>query len=68
MALGHNERDWTAWYRLFNRGRFPYEAARDCQVLRNYAEADLVDVAGDSIRKLPFFRYNGQLGFTRSSY
>jgi hypothetical protein len=51
MALGHNDADWTAWYRLFSRGRFPYEAARDLllrQVLRSYAEKDLVVVVGDS--------------------
>jgi hypothetical protein len=51
MALGRNEEDWTAWYRLFSRKRFPYEAARDlllAQVLKSYAENDLVVVAGDS--------------------
>jgi hypothetical protein len=51
MALGHNEADWSAWYRIFSRGRFPYEAARDLllrQVLESYGREDVLVVAGDS--------------------
>ena len=51
MALGRNEEDWTAWYRLFSRERFPYGAARKlllAQVLRGYAAGDLLVLAGDS--------------------
>jgi len=51
MALGHNEEDWTAWYRLFSRERFPYTAFRDLllrQVLAKYGKGDLFVVAGDS--------------------
>lgn len=51
MALGHNEEDWTAWYRFFSRERFPYTAFRDLllrQVLSKYEKEDLFVVAGDS--------------------
>jgi hypothetical protein len=51
MALGRNEEDWSAWYRLFSRARFPYEAVRDLllrQVLAIYGEETLLVVAGDS--------------------
>jgi hypothetical protein len=51
MALGQNEGDWTAWYRLFSHERFPYKAFRDLllrQVLRKYEKGDLFVVAGDS--------------------
>jgi hypothetical protein len=51
MALGRNEEDWTAWYRLFSRERFPYEPARKlllAQILAAYGEEDLLVVAGDS--------------------
>ena len=27
MSLGLAEQDWSGWYRLFSRGRFPYEEA-----------------------------------------
>lgn len=53
MALGHNEEDWTAWYRLFSHERFPYKAFRDLllrQVLTKYEQGDLFVVAGDSIQ------------------
>jgi hypothetical protein len=51
MALGRNEADWTAWYRLFSRERFPYTAFRALllrQVLAKYEKGDLFVVAGDS--------------------
>jgi hypothetical protein len=51
MALGRNEEDWTAWYRLFSRERFPYTDFRDLllrQVLTKYGDGDLFVVAGDS--------------------
>ena len=51
MTLGRNEEDWTAWYRLFSRERFPYAKVRDLllrQVLAVYGEVDLLVVAGDS--------------------
>jgi hypothetical protein len=51
MALGRNEEDWSAWYRLFSRQRFPYEQARKlllAQILADYGEDDLLVVAGDS--------------------
>ena len=51
MALGHNEEDWSAWYRLFSCERFPYTVFRDLllrQVLTTYEPGDLFVVAGDS--------------------
>jgi hypothetical protein len=51
MALGRNEEDWSAWYRLFSHERFPYEAVRKLllsQVLRDHRSTELLVVAGDS--------------------
>ena len=51
MALGRNEEDWTAWYRLFSRERFPYRSVRALllrQVLSTYGAEDLLVLAGDS--------------------
>lgn len=51
MSIGLTERDWSGWYRLFSRGRFPYEKA--CAVLfgetlQHVGPDELYVVAGDS--------------------
>ncbi len=27
LGIGHTQADWSSWYRLFSRGRFPYDEA-----------------------------------------
>lgn len=51
MALGQTEQDWSAWYRIFSKLRFNYEAA--CMVLfgqsvQHVAEDEVYVVAVDS--------------------
>lgn len=51
IALGLNERDWSAWYRLFSEQRFDAEAASEVlfeQTLEHVGEDDLYVVVGDS--------------------
>jgi len=51
MALGETLQDWSAWYRLFIKGRFNYERAREvlfAETLKHVAEDGLYVVAGDS--------------------
>jgi hypothetical protein len=50
MSLGLTEQDWSAWYRLFSEGRFPYEQASQVlfgETLEHVAEEELYVVAGD---------------------
>ena len=51
MSVGWTERDWSAWYRLFSRGRFVYEAVSAVlfgQTLKHVGVDELYVVAGDS--------------------
>ena len=50
MSLGWTERDWSSWYRLFSRGRFPYDAASAVVVgetLHHVGVDEVYVVAGD---------------------
>ena len=50
MALGQTEQDWSAWYRVFSRGRFVYEWVSRIlfrETLRHVREEELYVVAGD---------------------
>ena len=50
MALGLNEYDWSAWYRLFSRGRFNAKAASEvvlAESLQHVGPDDVYVVAGD---------------------
>lgn len=50
MTLGLAAEDWSAWYRLFSRGRFAEEAAAEVLVgetLQHVGEDELYVVAGD---------------------
>lgn len=51
MGLGMNGRDWSAWYRLFSRQRFNYEAASEVlfqQSLAHVSAEEVYVVAGDA--------------------
>ena len=51
LSLGLTEGDWSAWYRLFSRDRFPYDAACDVlfkETLQHVGPEDLYVVAGDA--------------------
>jgi hypothetical protein len=51
MSVGWTERDWSAWYRLFSRGRFVYEAVSAVlfgQTLKHVGSDALYVLAGDS--------------------
>ncbi len=50
VALGLNERDWSAWYRLFRDGRFPAERASAVlfrETLKHEGAESVYVVAGD---------------------
>lgn len=50
MSIGQTERDWSSWYRLFNRRRFPYDAASAVllkETLQHVGPDELYVVAGD---------------------
>jgi hypothetical protein len=50
MGVGLTELDWSSWYRLFNHGRFPYEAASGVlfeETLAHVALDEVYVVAGD---------------------
>lgn len=50
MVLGVNEEDWSAWYRLFSRGRFNEEAAAEVMVeetLKHVGPDEVYVVGGD---------------------
>ncbi len=50
MSLGWTERDWSGWYRLFSRGRFPYDGASAVLVgetLKHVGADEWYVVAGD---------------------
>jgi hypothetical protein len=50
MSLGLTEQDWSAWYRLFSQGRFPYERASEVlfgETLKHVGEDELYVVGGD---------------------
>lgn len=50
MALGQTDRDWTAWYRLFQSDRFPYDKVSEIlleEILRHVPEGEVLVVAGD---------------------
>jgi hypothetical protein len=51
MALGQTQQDWSAWYRLFIKGRFNYNRCCEIlfrQTLEHVAEDELYVVAVDS--------------------
>jgi hypothetical protein len=51
MALGMNDRDWSAWYRLFSAKRFPYEKASAVllrETLVHVSADEVYVVAGDA--------------------
>lgn len=51
MALGMNEADWSAWYRLFSAKRFNYDQASAVffrETLAHVAKDELYVVGGDS--------------------
>jgi hypothetical protein len=51
MALGQTRHDWSAFYRVFSKGRFNYEQASEllfAQTLEHVAEDELYVVAVDS--------------------
>ncbi|HEX3051897.1 MAG TPA: hypothetical protein VHP83_14655 [Aggregatilineaceae bacterium] len=51
MGLGMNGQDWSAWYRLFSRQRFNYEAASEVlfrQSLAHVSAEEVYVVAGDA--------------------
>ncbi|MFZ4816639.1 MAG: hypothetical protein ACOYL5_19040 [Phototrophicaceae bacterium] len=39
QVLGLTDKDWTAWYRLFQSGRLFHEARMACGMLREYLRA-----------------------------
>lgn len=50
MGIGQTDGDWSSWYRLFSRGRFPYEAASAVlfgETLEHVGAEELYVVAGD---------------------
>lgn len=50
MGIGHTEADWSSWYRLFSRGRFPYDGASAVlfgETLKHVPAEDVYVVAGD---------------------
>lgn len=50
MGIGQTEVDWSSWYRLFSRGRFPYDAASAVvfrETLQHVKADELYVVAGD---------------------
>lgn len=51
MTLGLTRQDWSAWYRLFSAGRFPYAAASQVlfsQTLAHVGVEEVYVVAGDA--------------------
>ena len=51
MSLGLNERDWSAWYRIFSQGRFDAKQASEIlfrETLEHVAEDELYVVVGDA--------------------
>jgi len=51
MALGQTSQDWSAWYRIFSKGRFNYDRASAVmfsETLEHVAEDELYVVVGDS--------------------
>ena len=64
MGVGLTQVDWSGWYRLFSRGRFPYDeacAVMVAETVRHVAPEALYVVAGDgtqtrrSSRKMGIF-------------
>jgi hypothetical protein len=52
-ALGIQNEDWSAWYRLFSRGRFQEEAVNRVlfrETLRHVAPEDLYVIGGDGVQ------------------
>lgn len=50
MGIGQTQTNWSSWYRLFSRGRFPYEAAGAVlfgETLEHVGADELYVVAGD---------------------
>lgn len=50
MGIGQTGGDWSSWYRLFSRSRFPYEEASGVlfgETLRHVSEQELYVVGGD---------------------
>lgn len=50
MGIGQTEGDWSSWYRLFSRKRFPYDEASGVlfgETLRHVASQELYVVGGD---------------------
>lgn len=50
MGIGLTEVDWSSWYRLFSRGRFPYEEASAVlfgETLKHVGPEEVYVVAGD---------------------
>ncbi|MEJ2150100.1 MAG: hypothetical protein P8Z40_11525 [Chloroflexota bacterium] len=50
MSLGLIVQDWSAWYRVFSEGRFPYDGASEVlfrETLKHVAEDEEYVVAGD---------------------
>jgi hypothetical protein len=50
LAVGLTEEDWSSWYRLFSRSRFPYDGASAVlfgETLKHVAAEELYVVAGD---------------------
>ncbi|HRQ15316.1 MAG TPA: hypothetical protein PK205_18620 [Promineifilum sp.] len=50
MGIGHTEGDWSGWYRLFSRRRFPYDEASGIlfgETLRHVARREPYVVGGD---------------------
>lgn len=50
MAVGLTEEDWSGWYRLFSRGRFPYDGASAVlfgETLKHVTAEAVYVVAGD---------------------
>lgn len=50
VALGLNDEDWSAWYRLFSEGRFDYDQASEIlfsETLKHVGEDELYVVVGD---------------------
>ena len=50
VTLGWVERDWSAWYRFFRKGRFPYGALALAllEQMLEHVSGDLLVVAGDA--------------------
>ncbi len=49
MGIGQTGGDWSSWYRLFSRSRFPYDEASGVfgETLRHIADQELYVVGGD---------------------